>query len=158
MNLWPPLERLREINWLLSLLAAIPLSIAANFITSWLQGWLARRSAVRARRRVRRLEADLAELGGYRQDPLRLTVVLQEAVVRLLLYVALASATATLGALPETLVPETSSIVLSATSALLYLLAVLRAMNVLRLVSRVRQYEAFQREVEAEVRTLNRVE
>ena len=67
---------MNEINWLVSLLVAIPLSIAGNLLTPLLQNWKAGKSRNAARNRLQALERELRQAAYLASDPSRLNTYL----------------------------------------------------------------------------------
>ena len=131
------LHNLAQINWLVSLLAAVAMSVAASVLGSLFTRMLTHWSTRLASAREQRLQKELAELARYQELAGLLNLVLGS-VMRLLVFFSLASAINTLGNLPERMVPETPSVVASALSTLFYLMSVLQGMETLRKLARFR--------------------
>jgi len=131
------LHNLAQINWLVSLLAAVAMSVAASVLGSLFTRLLTHWSTRLASAREKRLQDELAELARYKDHAWLLNFVLGS-VMRLLVYLSLASAINTLGNLPERMVPETPSVVASALSTLFYLMSVLQGVETLRKLARFR--------------------
>ena len=135
------LQSFTQINWLVSLFAAVAMSVAANLLSSLFTRLFMRWSTRLASARERRLQSELAELTRYRDYSDLLNLVLGS-VMRLLVFFSLASAVGTLGNLPERMVPETPSVLASGLSTLFYLMSVLQGMETLRKLTKLRQLNA----------------
>lgn len=81
-----------EVNWLISLLAAIPLSVLANLLTPSVQRWYAGRSQRAALARAAELKRRVDELRAIATDPGRLHLRGQQVTLRVLTYLLLGSA------------------------------------------------------------------
>ena len=134
-------HNLSQINWLVSLFAAIALSAAASLLGKLLTFVLAKLSSRLARSREERLQRELAELSPYRDHSGVLNLMLGS-VMWVLVFFSLASATSTLSNLPERVLAEVPSIVLSALSTLFYLMSILRAWDTLSKLSKLRRLKA----------------
>jgi hypothetical protein len=157
------MDTLKGINWLISLLAAIPLSIAANLLTPFIRDWFARRSSQKAATRLEEIEKELvfvSEMAASERELLRFVLW---SLLRVLVYFAMASAIATLGSMPWAIMPIRSDIVgpafaaVGAISAMLYLLAVLRGNDAAKVLWQVRHFEKYKADIEARMAKLGAV-
>jgi hypothetical protein len=154
------METFKQINWLVSLVVGIALSILANLLTPYVQNWLATHSTGRALKRIGELEEELKEVSIYAESPAELSAYLLLSIVRLLVYFCMASAFATLGSLPLTMMPgfyEITGLIyalIGLMSSLLYLLGVIRGQRTLRIVQRVRRFPEYKKEIEDTISSL----
>ncbi len=133
-----------DVNWLVSLLASIPLSILANLLTPRLKNWWGRQSLSRSRHRISQLESDLARIAKYASSASELSLFLSASILRFLFLFAFASAATALGTalLPTVFGPFSSLIVALATG--FYLSSGLLAADALETLRKVRDFEQFQ--------------
>lgn len=154
------METLKQINWLVSLVVGIALSILANLLTPYVQNWLATHSTGRALKRIGELEEELKEVSFYAESPAELSAYLLSSIMRLLVYFRMASAFATLGSLPSAIMPMIYEIagpiyaLIGLMSSLLYLLGVIRGQRVLRVVQRVRRFPEYKKEIDDMISSL----
>lgn len=97
-----------KIDFWISILVAIPLAIAANLLTPLARHWLdARAEKGRYRKREKtakareasrkRLEAEIAEINNYHDNPIQLHSLLLDSMLRCITYGAIGTAYLTLG-------------------------------------------------------------
>ena len=83
------LDIIRRIDWAISLVAAIPLSILANLMTPAIANWMARRSKVKSQKRRKILEKELAQVEALVGNPILLTLEGQESLFFVLMWLGL---------------------------------------------------------------------
>ncbi|MEO0407325.1 MAG: hypothetical protein AAF289_08250 [Cyanobacteria bacterium P01_A01_bin.135] len=86
-------DNLLQVNWLISILGAILLSILGNLATTPAQNLLARFSKQRARKRVQDIKQELVLIENYRSEPLQFISYSVESLLRILLLFGLAEFT-----------------------------------------------------------------
>ena len=144
---------MNEINWLISLLVAIPLSIAGNLLTPLFQNWKSRKSQSAARQRLKVVEKELEQATRLYADPGQLNTYL---LVSLLAVIVLFSLPNVFGGLFSMLFvfqwPVDSNLarMISAASgmfsALFNLMAIVRATQAITLYQRVRDFTKYEPE------------
>jgi hypothetical protein len=149
-------QLLASVNWALSLVIAVLLSIVANLLTSPIQNWLARKSTQRAERRVERLRGELVELERLAQSPLDLGLELAALAARVLIFLAFASAITTLASIPERFLSDETSVLLQALGTLCYLISLLLAIKLANTVMPLRYFKAHRERVERMIDSLKR--
>ena len=125
----------KEINWALSLLAAIPLSIIANLLTPKVASWWSLRSHAKATRRAEALEIELEELRKLTTNNEEYTYTTHHNLFKVLYFIALGSAISSLAI---------GGIFSLSISALIYLRAfiiVSRQMDMMRQCKNFSEYE-----------------
>ena len=151
------LELLSQINWIMSLLMAVLLSIIANLFTPSIRNWLAKMSDNRSSARVEELKLDLEEISKYVISPSKLSLLISHTIIRVLIFFSLASAVATLGtAMPFVLWNvsirsaglEYASFLYLLISSMLYLLGVASGQRVSRLIYKVRNFDEYKSKTE----------
>ena len=155
------MKTLQEVNWLVSLLASIPLSIAANLLTPIIRDWFASRSSKRARARLGELDAELRFLTEMAASDTELIRYSLWSLLKVLAYFALASAVATMAGIVPTLVDFHQArpfyAIVYAFSALLYLVAFNRGQDAARLLYRVRHFECERKRINERIASLELV-
>ena len=91
------LELLSQINWIISFIVAIILSILANLFTPNIRNWLAKWSESRSSARIEEMKSDLEEISKYKDSPSMLSLLTSQSILEVLLFFSLASAIASLG-------------------------------------------------------------
>ena len=152
---------MNEINWLISLLVAIPLSIAGNLLTPIFLNWRARRSKRAATKRLREVSRDYLQIQRFANDPMRLNTYLLLALLISLLLFAVPAALAGLGSMIRVLRPDASSQAVSVvtfvagfTSAVLNLNAVIMIARTISICQKARNFERHQPLFEAQIEEL----
>lgn len=149
------METLKDINWLVSLIVAVPLSIAANLLTPYIRDWYAKRSSERAKKRIAEVEAEHKEISLYLESKDGLILLLLSTILRVLVMFSLASAIAFMGSIPSalSLAPYEISIlfygVTGALSVFLYLIGINHGLKALTKFGKVMKYEQYSSEVES---------
>jgi hypothetical protein len=148
---------MNEINWLVSLFVAIPLSIAGNLLTPLFQNWRAQRSQGAARRRLEVVAKELEQATTFAADRAQLNTYL---IVSLLIVIVLFSFPNVFGGffamlylIPFPNEGAVARIVAAGTglvTALLNLMAIMRATQAITVYHRVRDFSKY----EAESKTL----
>ena len=130
----------KEINWALSLLGAVILSIIANLLTPIIQNKLAGRSTRRARRRLRELEADLSKVSLFALNRQQFYLHLAHRGFLTLVLIGLGGAMASI-------IPIFSGFV----GSIFYLMAVGNAMESSRLISKVSRFDEYKASIESQI-------
>ncbi len=148
---------MNEINWLVSLLVAIPLSIAGNLLTPLFQNWKASKSKTWAAARLCVVEREFKQASRLAADNGKLNTFLLVSLISIIVLFALPSVfggfASALFAFPEAmgdtfllrLVGGTSGM----GSALFNLMAIIRATQALTVYRRVRNYAEYENETNA---------
>jgi len=131
---------LKETNWALSLLAAIPLAIIANLLTISVRNWLARRSAIKAKKRLKELEDDLKKAETYIDDREKLYLFLARGIFSVLIFIALGSAM-------SSIMPLLSGPI----GSIFYLVAILRAYQCLNMVKNISNFDKYKGEILSQI-------
>ncbi|SRR6266404_2005680 len=154
------LDQLASINWAITLLSGLVLSIVGNLLNYPMQNWLARRSVERARRRVQQLEEQLRDLETLTRSPFDLGMKLTASGLKVVIWFALATAITTLtDVFPERLMPDASYRFILGVGTLLYLVSMLLAVDMLKTVTRIRDFKTYRERVEhsiADLKTTSR--
>jgi O-antigen/teichoic acid export membrane protein len=150
---------LENINWLVSLLAAIPLSIAANLLTPYIRDWFAKRSSKKAQKRIKEIEFEQGIVARYAESKEDLSLFLLGTILRVLVLFSLASGIALMGFLPNVtpLVPGALYGAGGMISALAYLLGITRGVSALGTLRKVENFNEYNAEVESLKSTLKQV-
>lgn len=139
----------REVNWLISLVVGLILSVVGNLLTPYVANWLATTSRVRARKRIKVLETDLALASLFAEAPQRLTIYALDSILRLVIVVSVASAISALSTLTTLMpiaipLPEIGAVL----SSILYMYGVGAATVSARLLDHARDFARYKRETE----------
>lgn len=153
------LPQLESVNWAVSLVLAVLLSIVAHLLMHPLQNWIARQSAVRGQRRALTLEEELRSLENLARSPFDFAVATAVSGIKIVIFFALASAITTLSNIPAQLVSErvvsdVVGVVLMGVATLMYLLSMLLAVDMLWKVTRVRNFNAHRQGLERAIEEL----
>ena len=136
-------EWIKDINWVIALLAAIPLSITANLLTPVARNFLARRSQVRRTGRIEELRAELTRIQEYKKDPASFYNATFVSLFRVLIFLALggfmSSAIFFLG-------------------APIYLIAVMEAWRHIRIMTNLRDLDHYSEEMAESIRAMEALE
>lgn len=144
-----------EINWLVSLLVAIPLSIIANLLTPRFQNWLGRRSKKNALTRITQIETEVAEIAALAADPNKVQRRTLYSIVTILTWFSV-------GSLPifyqagVFLTPlgfgfEIAYAIGGGIGSVFYLMAILHGQRTLSLLRRVDNFASFEQEAKVEL-------
>jgi multidrug efflux pump subunit AcrB len=131
-----------EINWTLSLIAAIPLAIAANLLTPKVANKLAQHSRKKAEKRIKELEAELHEVLDFATNADKLKHMNWIALFRILLAMALAGLVGSLGVL---FFPITATI---------YFIAFILVQKQLALIRRCSEFQKYENKTTEEIKKL----
>src|SRR5216683_1567752 len=137
------MSNLGPVNWTVSLVVGVILAILANLLTPLVQRGLDALSTARAVRSAAKREAEEARLRLLVNRPVELTLTLISSTLKAIVCYLLAAAFTSASNLPEQLIPQQylsdfGSGVLGAIGTLLYLVALLLAIGMLKTVARVR--------------------
>ena len=83
---------IKEVNWALSLIAAIPLAVIANLLTPKVANWLGSKSVEKAKRRIADLQEELKKVYDLAHDPIMLSHENNIALFKVLGFIAIGSA------------------------------------------------------------------
>ena len=154
---------MNEINWLVSLLVAIPLSIAGNLLTPAFLNWRARRSKTAATKRLEVISRDYAQIQRFATDPMQLNTYLLLALLSSLLLFAIPAAIAGFSSMFRVIRPGASSQAVSVltfvagfTSATLNLNAVIMIARTISICQKARNFSRHQPLFEAQIKKLKR--
>lgn len=147
---------MNEINWLVSLFVAIPLSIAGNLLTPLFQNWKAGKSRSAAQKRLKVVEKEFEQALQLASDSGRLNTYL---LVSLLSVIVLFSFPNVFGglfsmlyALPfvfEGVLARGIAVASGMFSALFNLMAIVRATQAITVYQRVRDFSKYEPETKA---------
>ena len=140
------LDALKKIDWAVSLLASIPLSILANVLTPSYQSWRARRSVEKRKSRVSDLQAELANVRQLKEDPAALAIENNIALFQTLSLLGIGSA---LAAFPII------DIITSPVAALFFTMSVMSAQRQYKLLRRCQSFEEYEKSVNEQIASLN---
>ena len=158
------LELFAQVNWIISLLMAILLSIIANLVTPSIRNWYAKFSKKRSSARVEVLKSELEEMSKYANSPSELSLLVSYSILQVLVFFSISSAIATLA----TIMPFMSENISYSTqciieifsplyyllSSLFYLLGVFMAQKTLRIISRIRNFDEYKSNIEKSIISL----
>jgi hypothetical protein len=140
------LDTLKKIDWAISLLASIPLSILANALTPKLLSWKARRSLERRTSRASELTAELDAIRRLRDDPAALAIENSVALFRTLFLLGIGSA---LAAFPIV------DIITGPSAALFFTMSMLSASKQYQVLRRIQGFEQFEKSIAEQIAALN---
>lgn len=154
-------KTMNDINWLISLLVAIPLSIAGNMLTPLFQNWRASKSKNSAQKRLKVVEQELDQASKFSTDAGQLNTYLLVSLLGVILLFALPNVfggvLSMLYAIPA-IIDSAFGRFFTAFSgmlgALLNLMAVMRAEQALTIYHRVREFEKYKKETESLIEQL----
>ena len=161
------LDIFNQINWIISLLAGIILSIIANLFTPSIRNWLAKISKSRSSARVEELKLDLEEISEYANSPSKLSLLISHTIIQVLIFFSLASAIASLGtAMPFMLwsvdvrfyEAEYISPLYLLLSSLLYMTGVINAQKISRMITKVRNFDEYKSKMEKIIISLDKTD
>lgn len=84
MDIASIIDSIKKIDWAISLVASIPLSILANLLTPTFQSWRARRSTEKTQKRIEQLKAELDQVRDLKDDSQALSLQVNAALFRVL--------------------------------------------------------------------------
>ena len=158
------LELFAQVNWIISLLMAILLSIIANLVTPSIRNWYAKFSKKRSSARVEVLKSELEEISKYANSPSELSLLVSYSILQVLVFFSIASAIATLATtmpfMAENMsystqfIMEIFSPLYYLLSSLFYLLGVFMAQKTLRIISRIRNFDKYKSNIEKSIISL----
>ncbi len=139
------LDWFKEINWVLSLAAAIPLSIVANLLTPKLQNWLAKRSTEKAAKRLADLESELDRITSFKNEK---ELLLHETIYVILKVVVIIGIGNAITSIPFTY------IITDPIGAVIYLVGIMAGISHLALITKVKRFDEYQKTIEAQKESL----
>ena len=155
------LELFAQVNWIISLLMAILLSIIANLVTPSIRNWYAKFSKKRSSARVEVLKSELEEMSKYANSPSELSLLVSYSILQVLVFFSIASAIATLATIMPFMaenisystqfIMEIFSPLYYLLSSLFYLLGVFMAQKTLRIISRIRNFNKYKSNIEKSI-------
>lgn len=153
---------MNEINWLVSLLVAIPLSIAGNLLTPLFHNWKAGKSKRAAKARLTTLEKEIAQAKRLASDLNRLNTYLLVSLLTVILFFALPGVfggfVSVLFILPSSMdggiLPRFIGASSGMFSALFNLMAVVRAIEAVKVYKRVANFSNYEIETNALIERL----
>lgn len=159
-------DLLAQVNWILSLLMAIILSIIANLVTPSIRNRYAKLSEKRSSARVELLKSELEEICKYANSPSELSLLVSTSILQVLVFFSMASAIATLATMMPFMgktVLNTGPSVMDFLSPLYYLLSslgylfgVFIALNTLKITSRIRSFDKYKSNIEKSIISLEK--
>jgi hypothetical protein len=152
------LDFLNSINWLVSLIGAVILSIIANLVTGPVQNFLARRSERNAAHRISGLQERLKRIELYRTSPEALLGRALQGALHILLYFSFAGAIQSVSSFLFITGPEDMAelLVISAQmiSAALYLIGARLGFRALWWMQLVREFAKTESDIQQEISDL----
>ena len=91
------LQVIKDVNWAISLIAAIPLAIVANLLTPKVADRLARRSKEKTDKRIDEIEKELNRVKEIASDKYKLAVETAIVLFKVLIFIALGGAIGAIG-------------------------------------------------------------
>jgi len=137
----------RRIDWAISLLAAIPLSILANLLTPAVGNWWARRSTSKIAHRKDTLQLELTIIEGLQSSPAALAAEGQTALFTTLMWLGLGLAVS--GAF------SILDFVAGPIASYFFLSAYLRASRHLRLLERCKNFDEYKSQITTQIQALS---
>ncbi|MFM2584786.1 hypothetical protein [Vibrio campbellii] len=137
---------IKDVNWAISLLAAIPLSVLANLLTPNIQNWLGRRSEKRSKKRLKQLEEQRETFIKYNENRTLFLIESTSVVLKVIVLIGLGNA---LNSIP--IFWEVSNVA----AALAYLMSVNIALPHLNLINRLKNFDLYNEKIESEMQTLS---
>ena len=86
------IEFLKEINWLVSLLVGIPLSIVANLLTPKLQNWLAKRSMQKSKKRITLINLEYKKIDFLKKNKDILLMDTLKVILEVIIFIGIGNA------------------------------------------------------------------
>ena len=151
---------MNEVNWLVSLLVAIPLSIAGNLLTPRFQNWRSSKSRRTAERRLATVEKELRQVEKLSSNPSHLNTYLLVSLLSVLVLFSFSNVVSSFFSV--LFVAPTDSHLLARlfgamsgmANALFNLMAIIRASQALTVYQRVRDYPTYSIKTQQVVETL----
>lgn len=134
---------IKDINWAISLFAAIPLAVVANLLTPKVANWIGRRSGEKSRKRMEELQLELNRTHSFYSNPESLHRESSITLFKVLAYIALGGAMGALGFIGFPV------------AALFFLSAVLESIKHIRLIRRVEDFSEYESKTTGEIEKLN---
>jgi hypothetical protein len=151
------LDLLNQINWAISLLGAVLLSVIANLVTPIVKNWIAAWSRSSATARIEELESELQKISKYSNSQ-ELSYLVSTSILQVLVFFSLASALTTLGYSYISMLNSYSQIILNfmigITSTFLYLLGFIRSFKALNTINKVRYLDEYKVKIEESIASL----
>ncbi len=138
---------LNEIDWGITLLAAIPLSIAANLLTPVVQTWHSGKSKKKTDERLIKLRRRLEKVKEYKSDS---EALYQETLLVILRCILLIGVGGAITSFPYLY------IVTGPIGTMAYLIAITTGWSHMQIMAGIRDYERYVSEAEKEVSSLSR--
>lgn len=129
------LNLLSQVNWWVSLFAAIPLSIIANILTPYVQNWLAKKSTKKAQKRLKELQSELDTVSDFVNNKDSLHLHLTRSFFIVLIFIGLGG---TISYIPFV-------------GSVFYLIAILRAVDSIQLTKKVQDFDNFKSIIESQI-------
>jgi hypothetical protein len=156
------LKILNEINWLLSLLIAIPLSILGNILTPTVQNWIGGHSKNAAKKRIEILENEISQHTLFFNNRSIFNSHLIMQLIVLIVFLAIPNvlmgvlASFMFTPLPESLFPimQFMPALIMIITSLFNVMAVVRAIQSIKLFNRVENFSKYELETMALINKL----
>ena len=151
-------DLLNQINWAISLLGAVLLSVIGNLVTPIVKNWIAAWSRSSATARIEELESELQEISKYSNSQ-ELSYLVSTSILQVLVFFSLAGALTTLGYSYIGMLNSYSVIILNFVigimSTLLYLLGFIRSIRALSTINKVRYLDEYKANIEKSIASLS---
>ena len=147
------MDELSNINWVISTIGAVVLSILANLLTGPVQDWLAKRSDRRSENRAKELRAQFEEVADLVHSPTKFYLTILVLVVKVLLADLVASLLSNI-LYAVVFQFRAGSILVPFTTALVYVVGINYAYKALRLIGRVRNFSKYENEIASRIASL----
>ena len=134
---------IKDVNWAISLFAAIPLAVVANLLTPKVANWLGRRSGDKARKRVEELQTELNRTHSLSHDSESLNRETFITLFKVLAFIALGGAMGALGFIGFPI------------AAMFFLSAVLESMKHIKLLRRCENFREYENKTTDEIEQLD---
>jgi hypothetical protein len=135
-------KQLASVNWVVSLVSGVVLSILGRLLATYAEKLIERSSAKWAERRRTKAAVETKVLQALAASPFDFGAMTAASGIRVLICFGLASAVVALANVNERYMSDTASDVLTALGTLLYLVSVFLGFDVLRRIARVRELRA----------------
>jgi len=149
MESYTLIEWMKEINWILSLIVAIPLSITANILTPRFQNWFAKRSTEKTTKRLSEIKEQLSEVERFQNDTLGLLHETVRITLKVIIFIGIGNA---ITSIP---IPM-AYLIVDPIGALLYLIGITSGIRHLSLISRVNNFDGYYKEINAQIEILEK--
>lgn len=145
MDIASILDSLKKIDWAISLIASIPLSILGNILTPTFQSWRARKSTERTQKRIDQLNAELEQVKHLNSDYQALSMQMYSALFKVLIFLGFGLA---LSSFPII------DLITQPVAALLFAMAVLSASKQYKLLRRSQNYAEYEQSIKVQIAEL----